>query len=394
MMSILNNTRRWFGFCIAICFITTISSAAEAKPGLSSDGKAGLLLEGKPFRGIGVNYFDAFSRLLKDEKISDVENGFRVLSSNGIPFIRFSACGFWPVNWQLYQTNKTEYFQRFDQLVALAEQHRIGLIPSLFWHQPAISDLVGEPVDQWGKASSKTLEFMRRYTREIVTRYQNSPAIWAWEFGNEFNLPADLPNAKEHRPQIVPQLGTPKQRSARDELSHKDIRLALQEFAREVRRHDSTRLILSGNAFPRPTAWHQLHERSWKKDSTAQRVEMLADDNPVPISSLCGRLYSTDDLVFLEPAMRLSKRIGKPLFIGEFGVEGALTDVNRKQFERWIEALDAHEIPLAALWVFDFSGQSNWNVTAENDRKELLARIAQINNRWRESVAKARSDYK
>ena len=95
---------------------------------------------------------------------------------------------------------------------------------------------------------------MRRYTREVVTRYKNSPAIWAWEFGNEINLSADLPNAAEHRPQIVHQLGTPKERSARDDLSHKDIRLALEEFAREVRRHYSTRLILSGNAFPRPTA--------------------------------------------------------------------------------------------------------------------------------------------
>jgi hypothetical protein len=388
MMSFLNNTRRWFGFCIAICFIAFTSNAADAKLGLSSDGKGGLLLAGKPFRGIGVNYFDAFSRLLNDGKISDVENGLRVLGSNGIPFVRFSACGFWPVNWQLYQTNRAEYFRRFDQFVALAEQHRIGLIPSLFWHQPTVSDLVGEPVDQWGNASSKTLEFMRRYTREVVTRYQNSPAIWAWEFGNEFNLAADLPNAAEHRPQIVPQLGTPKERSVRDELSHKDTRLALEEFAREVRRHDSVRLILSGNAFPRPTAWHQLREGKWKKDSTAQRVEMLADDNPSPISSLCGRLYATSDLEFLKPAMKLSKRIGKPLIIGEFGVESALTDVNRKQFERWMEALDANEIPLAALWVFDFSGQSNWNVTEENGRKEMLARIAELNKRWRVSVAK------
>lgn len=369
-----------------ICFI---ASASSAEPALSSDGKGGLLLDGKPFRGIGVNYFDAFSRLLKEDgKISDVENGFRVLASNSIPFVRFSACGFWPVNWKLYQTNKSEYFQRFDQFVALAEQHHVGLIPSLFWHQPTISDLVGEPVDQWGNASSKTLEFMRRYTREVVTRYQNSPAIWAWEFGNEFNLVADLPNAAEHRPQIVPQLGTPKERSARDELSHKNIRLALEEFAREVRRHDSTRLILSGNAFPRPTAWHQLHEGKWKKDSTGQRVEMLAEDNPSPISSLCGRLYATSDLEFLKPAMKFSKRIGKPLIIGEFGVEGALTDANRKQFERWMEALDENEIPLAALWVFDFSGQSNWNVTAENGRKEMLARVAELNKRWRVSVAK------
>ena len=44
---------------------------------------------------------------------------------------------------------------------------------------------------------------MRTYIREVVSRYVNSPAIWGWEFGNEYNLPADLPNAADHRPPIV-----------------------------------------------------------------------------------------------------------------------------------------------------------------------------------------------
>ena len=383
-MTDCKSLRGWFqAFFIFGLFFTVTGNAEETNCGLSANSKGGLLLNGKLFRGIGVNYYDAFARLLEDGKISEVEAGFRVLASNQIPFIRFSACGYWPVNWGLYQTNRTEYFARLDKVVKLAEAHRIGLIPSLFWHQPTISDLVGEPVNQLGNASSKTVEFMRAYTREVVTRYRNSPAIWAWEFGNECNLAADLPNAAQHRPPIVPQLGTAATRSALDDLSHKDIRVALEEFAREVRRLDQHRLILSGNAFPRPSSWHQQHEANWKSDSPAQRVEMLLADNPSPVSSLSGRLYSTNDLAFLKPAMQQAQQTGKPLVIGEFGVEGTMTDANRKQFREWLNVLDVNQVSLAALWVFDFSNQQEWNVTAVNDRKEQLRLISRMNGQWR-----------
>ena len=378
----------WLNFpqlCLALLWIMTAGGwADEASRGLSAGPNGALLLNGKAFRGIGVNYYDAFVRLLGDGKIQDVGAGFRVLASNQIPFVRFAADGYWPVDWGLYQTNRQEYFARMDKVVKLAESQGIGLIPSLFWHQPTISDLVGEPVDQWGNAASRTHAFMRNYVREVVTRYLGSPAIWAWEFGNEFNLPADLPNAAEHRPPVHPNLGTALSRSARDELTHAHIRTALTEFAREVRRHDPHRLIISGNAFPRPSAWHQEHERNWHRDAPEQWAEMLAADNPLPIGSLSGRLYSTNDLVAVSPAMALARQLGKPLMIGEFGVPGAMTDLTQRQFSECLTALDANGVSLAALWVFDFEGQAkDWNVTAVNARHEQLHLIAEMNARWR-----------
>jgi hypothetical protein len=358
--------------------------AAETNRGLAAGPHGELLLNGKAFRGIGVNYYDAFVRLLGDGKLRDVEAGFRVLASNRIPFIRFSACGYWPIDWRLYQTNRQEYFSRMDAVVKLGERYGVGLIPSLFWHQPTISDLVGEPVDQWGNSASKTHEFMRAYVREVVTRLRGSPAVWAWEFGNEFNLPADLPNSAEHRAPVLPTLGTAGSRSVRDDLTHAHIRTALAEFAREVRRHDPLRLIISGNAFPRPSAWHQQHEGNWKLDALEQWAEMLAADNPAPIASLSGRLYSTNDFAALASAMAQSKQLGKPLLIGEFGVPGTLAESAQRQFREWLDALDTNGVPLAALWVFDFEGQAkDWNVTAENTRHDQLRQIAKLNARWR-----------
>ncbi len=76
-------------------------------------------------------------------------------------------------------------------------------------------DLVGEPMDQWGNPESKVHEWMREYVREVVTRYRYSPAIWAWEMGNEFGLQASLPNAASHRAPIWPDLETATSRSER-----------------------------------------------------------------------------------------------------------------------------------------------------------------------------------
>lgn len=376
--------RDWSRLLAVLCITVAANlPGGGTNTGFSLGTNGGVLLNGQSYRAIGVNYYDAFVRLLNGSNPSEIEARFHVLASNQIPFIRFSAGGYWPVNWGMYQTNRVEHFRRLGEVVKLAERYNLGLIPSLFWHQPTISDLVGEPADEWGNSHSRTHEFMRTYTREVVTRLKDSPALWAWEFGNEFNLVADLPNAAKHRPPVNRRLGTPGSRSARDELTHTHVRTALVEFAREVRRHDPHRLIFSGNAFPRPSAWHQQREGSWRRDSPEQWAEMLAADNPNPIGSLSGRLYSTNDLKCLPTAAELSRQLGKPLFIGEFGVPGAMTDDARDQFRQTLDALEVHDVPLAALWVFDFEWQAKeWSVTADNFRREQLQGIAERNRRW------------
>lgn len=362
---------------------TTLSSVPTPDLGLSVDATGQLLLRGRPFRGIGVNYYDAFVRSLRDGPNRDVEPGFRDLAAHGIPFARFSAGGYWPVDWGLYQTNRTSHWARLDAVIRAAERTGLGLIPSLFWHHPTLSDLAGEPIDQWGQPSSATIAWMRAYTREVVTRFRTSPAIWAWEFGNEINLAADLPNADQHRPPTPPGLGTPAARSKRDELTHTAFRVALAEFAREVRRHDPHRLILSGNAFPRPTAWHQKNEHSWGRDSESQWSEMLRDDNPDPMRSVSGRLYTHNDLALLPWAAREARDARKPLVVGELGVPGTLTAESLRRFHEWLDALETHQVPLAALWVFDFEGQRHdWNVSFVNDRAPLLQLIAERQRAW------------
>lgn len=359
------------------------TNARHEPPGLSIDSQGRLRLRGALFRGLGVNYYDAFVRTLRNPPGADCAAGFQRLAREGIPFARFSAGGYWPVDWRLYQTDPAEYWRRFDLVVRAAEKAGIGLIPSLFWHYPTFSDLAGEPILSWGEGTSRTRAFMRTYVREVVTRYKDSAAIWAWEFGNEFNLGADLPNAAEHRPPIQPGLGTPAARSEKDDLTHTAMRSALEEFGREVRRYDGHRLVLSGNAFPRPSAWHQMRRGTWEKDSESEWAAMLTADNPEPLRSLSGRLYAPSDLALLPWAAAAARAAKRPLFVGEFGVSGPATPDAGDRLGAWLDALEKNDVALAAFWVFDFDGQrGEWSATFDDARAPLLRQVAERHRRW------------
>ncbi|MEE8451506.1 MAG: cellulase family glycosylhydrolase [Thermoguttaceae bacterium] len=348
---------------------------------------------GKPYRGIGANYFSLFSRRLKDPSDTSYRSQLKQLSEARIPFVRFMCGGFWPIDCELYLRDKRAYFALLDDVVEAAGENDIGLIPSLFWHMSTVPDIVGEPIDQLGNPDSKSIRFIRRYTEEVVTRYQDSPAIWGWEFGNEYNLHADLPNAATHRPPVWPQLKTARRRTERDELTSAHLLEALAAFAQSVRRHDKTRLLISGNSIPRPSAWHNTAQRSWQEDSVDQFGRILLRDNPDPIGTISVHLYPRENNEYSGRAKDVAQLIGivqryahrakKPLFIGEFGVPAQLdTEEERALFEELTTAIAAGGVPLAAFWVFDHPQQNKtWNVTFDNRRAYMLEIIGRANAR-------------
>ncbi len=364
---------------------------ADAAQGLSVC-KGVLLRQGAPYQGIGVNYFSLFSRTLKNPADLSYEAGLKQLSEAHIPFVRFMACGFWPVDWDLYLNEKETYFQRLDAVVAAAERCNVGLIPSLFWNMATVPDLVHEPIDCLGDPQSKTVAFICQYTREIVTRYQKSPAIWAWEFGNEYSLAVDLPNAAQHRPPVWPTLKTAAQRTSRDELTSTAMLVAFNAMAQTVRQYDPQRLIVTGNSMPRACAYHTTHERSWKADSFEEWRSVLLRDNPDPFGVLCVHVYPSekggyplaakDPQEILMRMQQIAQGAKKPLFVGEFGVPDAETETGRAAFSAMLAAIETNTIPLAAVWVFDYSAQDKaWNITFSNNRAYILKQVGEANQR-------------
>lgn len=374
--------------------LTTV--AANPAPGQSlgltvQEGQ--LRRGGKPYRGMGANYFDLFSRTLADPANQSYRQGLKTLSDAGIPFVRFMAGGFWPVDWDLYLQDKDTYFSHLDQVVRAAEENDIGLIPSLFWNMATVPDIVGEPIDQLGNRDSKTIGFIRQYTKETVSRYQSSPAIWGWEVGNEYNLDVDLPNASEHRPPVWPSLKTASTRTERDELSSSAMLTAYAEFAKTVREFDSHRIVITGNSVPRSSAYHNSKMNNWESDSDEQFREILLRDNPEPFSMLSVHVYPLKDNRYpgnandigslIKTAQSISSKAGKPLFIGEFGAPQTLgPNEAQARFLELVTAIETNNVPLSAFWVFDYSGQdANWNVTSNNNRSYMLELVSAANQR-------------
>lgn len=380
---------------VAIALLMPLHAAeptpVKEKPaGLSNGPNATVLRNGKPYRGIGINYFDCFLRTLKNGDDTSYDAGFATLAAKGIPFVRFCATGFWPKDMELYQRDRAEYFCRLDGVVKSAEKHGVGLVPSLFWYFSCVPDLVGEPMDQWANPQSKTQAWMREYVREIVTRYHESSAIWAWEFGNEYSLQADLPNGKDHLPAVHPKLGTPASRSERDQLTFAMVRVAFVEFGKAVRKYDPARLIITGDSFLRSSAWHQKYENSWNQDTAEQFGEMLELVNPNPISGISMHLYDSEDEPRLNAALAVSLKLNKPIFVGEFGASGDAPEQAAK-CRRLLKAIVDHKIPLAALWVFDYKNQKDYSVTADNARSWQLDLISEANKNLNQSTQPASS---
>ena len=346
--------------------LLALSSGGPSASVLSVSPEGVLLKDGEPYRAVGVNVFDAFVRLWEHGDFT-YDRDFATLEAEGIPFARICATYFAPDAMLQYVDHRDSYLAKLDGVVASAERHHVGLIMDLFWWDAAVPDVVHEPRNAWGDPGSKTIAFMREYTRTVVSRFKDSPAVWAWEFGNEYNLSADLPNAAQWRPEINSYFGWPTKRTKADDLTTAMILVAFTEFAKTVREIDPARAITTGNSIPRQQAEFQRRTLSWgKQDTRAQFRSNLALVTPDPIDMISIHLYAQDmsdrfgrtrttyDEV-IGQAMQASHDQKKPLFIGEFGSAAGWFGLKtqeqvKRDFEIKLKAIVSDRVPLSAVW--------------------------------------------
>ena len=405
---------------MAVALLAGCREQPEHPPGLTvQEGR--FYKDGHPFKGVGVNYYTVLLRKIGIEghpsNLSDTSyrRGLETLKQHNIPFIRFGANGFYPKDWDLYLNHREEYFKAFDLLVADAERLEIGLVPSLFWYFPTFPDLVGESIDQWGNPDSQTHALMRQYTTEVVSRYKDSPAIWAWEFGNEWIHEADLPDPAhgrgwaepDHAPK--PPLGLAETRTIKDKMFRKNIYVAYQAFADTIRSIDPSRPVFSGDVMPRPSSFHNWTEVTWDIDSREEWSSMFLKDNAV-MSGLSAHLYyyeqqeESRDVGFMDYGpeeqvafmMEISRASGKPLFVGEFGPapKDKTLEEERRQFEFLLDLMVENEVPLSALWNFDFEhvDQGHFNITEDNHRAYMLEALRQANRKLGSRILEVKNE--
>ena len=374
-----------------------VSSQAASSPGLSVARDGTLLRNGAAYRGVGVNYTDAFLRPLRHPEDESYRDDFRKLADNHIPFARITACGFSASDYQLYLQDKEKYFKLLDGVVQAAEESNVGLIANLFWVSYTVPDLVGEPRDQWGNSESKTRQFMRTYTREVVSRYVNSPAIWGWEFGNEYNLSLDSPDFWRNLPPVNPHLGKMRSRGPDDTLTTEMFTSALSDFARTVREIDGHRILLTGNHIPRLSAYHMQTQKRPGADSPEQFATMLLRQSPGPFNPVCihegplspqlhfeRRPVSYNELI--QMCASAARSASKSLYIEEFITCPPKTEcgiaTRRESVNQVLAAIQANKVPLAAVWVYERKMIHDPNsLSFDDDTASVLQMIGDFNRK-------------
>lgn len=212
-----------------------------------------------------------------------------------------------------------------------------------------------------------------------------------WEFGNELNSYADLPNSLKWWPRIDVDQGTPATRSEQDLIRATDCASAFAHFGREAKRLDPSRLVGSGADIPNPRATN-LARGKWDVDSSADFRTALGLLAPDPIDVLSIHLYPQREGSYfagkpsqfnniLSEVTAAARASGKRVFVGEFGVPRLKDTTQEKHtYGRMIDALVDARIDWAALWVYDLAHQEGeWSVRFDNDRAWQLELIARAN---------------
>ena len=387
-------------FFVLISFIMVFKIAlcnSNTKPRLTVSKDNVFLLDGRKAYSHGINYPNAFSNLTlsseaslpaKEKKfIADLE----LFKAYNIPFFRTQISGYWPLNWNLYLTDKEEFFERLDFLVSESEKRNIGVIFTFLSSQFSIPDIMKEPVSKWGDRNSDTRDFFKKFTLEIVLRYKDSRAVWAWEFAENFLYLCDLPGSENGLFPVSEKMGTPSERTLKDKITRKMIYPVLEEFCKTIRSLDKIRPIFLGDRFPRRSAFNNINGR-WSTDTPQVRERLMIKDNS-EFDALSVHLFNNADLIklygeketfesLLKFSLKAAKKARKPLFLGEWGwsndsakSEYFFTD---KAFEEALLAIEKLKPQLTAFWVYDLSYQPV-NSTSATKNTYVLEALKKLN---------------
>jgi Cellulase (glycosyl hydrolase family 5) len=339
-----------------------------------------LTKDGKPYRTIGINYYDAFTRYLENGDTSYLA-GFQKLENAGIPFIRFNVLPN-DSNRAYYMNNPTVLYTALDKFVADAQTYNIGLIPDVYWNWWTIPDIKGEPYDAWGNSSSQTRIFGASFAQALSTRYASNPTIWVWEMSNEYNLQVDNPLFTDWfspvgNPSGDQNVATPN--SPDNNFTSAQMLSAYNGFISAIHAGSSSVLVESGYGTPSYDAWHLAQNGSNTQDTQAEFLSIVASQYqvgdlvsmhiypPSPVATSNVNQYSDQTATFSQILATVNSEcvtLNKPFYLGEFGLLSSGAD---SEFLGEIDSVlglfttGTNSSGLASPWIFDlyWGGEGN-----------------------------------
>jgi hypothetical protein len=290
----------------------------------------------------------------------------------GVTYFRVSATGFSPSragktgDLDLWLKDSARYWASIDQMMADLQAANICVIPVLVWNALQFPAMASEPLGALlHDTKSASWRLLERYVRDFVMRYRHSPNLLFYELTNELNSHADLDAERNCR----------KQKSADEcalvsNFTTNDMNEFTGRVATLVRSLDEGHKISSGFTLPRAAAQHlRRHPQwsgggaDWTRDS-ADELETNLRDIHASVDIISVHLYPEESLrlgLALGEEFKIASivqsaaaRIGKPLFIGEFGQRDILHAPEISFISNTILEIEKLQVPYSAAWVWEF----------------------------------------
>lgn len=362
-------------------------TAAATAPAVALFNNFGATAVEMPRTKFGVNFYSLFLRSLQPNGIPAVADLVK-LAKSGISFVRFPASGQRASDWSILDNNPTAYWSGMDAIFSAAQESGINLVASIFWNPPTLPFHLGETMQDWIDPNSRTSRYAKNYCDAFVTRYDQSPALLMYEFGNELNTWTDLPNLTKFWPK--PDSSVPERKPLpRDFLTSWCFRGLGEVFSHRLRAR-SAKAVGMGTDNPRNNAWHLARQR-YEMDTRSHYIEHLRAITPSAADVMSIHLYpheygqkntvfdnAADNLSAMVDAARLDRRLA---FVGEFGVPRSADYLEeRRQFEGLMASIVSAGVDYAALWNYaPFPMQPEFDVTFTNERAYQLEAIRGAN---------------
>ena len=379
-----------------------------------------MTLNGNYFKTMGVNGF----RFLSDEltlfkgasgatagyQAGDYEKRFQLLKENKISFARIPFGSWGDIAFDVFDISEDhhEYFSIADKVVRAAEKYNIGIIIDFFWLHTRVPTRNGEHFADLANPNSKTFQYQVKFINAIINRYKNSPAIWGYEIGNEYNLNMDYYDANTDNP--------------KNYITTNELGEYYKNISNKISEADSTRLITTGDSMIKREAYqlytvtkdiYYSNHKPWSAGSKGTSFTTF-DDYKSMIKKLNGGSINTISLHFYEqdsfkPSglggtidiyMEQAKKTNQALYLGEFG--GGFTSESdaKEKFDKEMASIKKRSIQLSSPWLstsdgyFMMQNSRSTQFYYESLKDYFLGKIKEYNNEYNSVIDSAWSAWK
>lgn len=374
--------------------------------GLNVDENGRILLGGKEFYAMGVNFHGAFC--YTELPVAFGHKGFYTLDDTlkpiadaGIPFMRSMVGEFYANGVDRYLKTPEKYFEAMDRFFEKCTQYRIGVVASLMWNLDTFCNYYGEDVTALLNPESKASKLAVKYVKDVAARYKNCPSLWAYEVGNEGNLGADLKCLDPKHSNLTTEVLT---------AYYKMIGEAIREI-------DPDRIIVGGDSEPRPVSRSLREGKGWRDPDTYEDTkDAIAFYTPSPLNCVSVHTYNEAPEgkgirnygEAIEKYYKAAKELKIGFFVGEFGPGAACFGPNlndeigpedprekheRDNFYAAIDGIVNNGVQLSAVWCYHRTEQEDgtailpgvrnnyqWETVVELNKKYGNSDI--VNNYW------------